>query len=211
MTNKNTPVQVKTNALDGGISSDPNSPNSVGNKIGSSSKPGAGKTKSLLGKLSGAADANGKGGFGLKIPLITEPSNIFKLFTGEKADIVQWSIPKLDLNVPFSMRFGPIPFPPVPLYATFSAKLNAFADFSVGFDTRGIAKTGNFVDGFYFGDLANVTSGADIDEFGISLEASVGAVVDLYFVSAGIEGGCEQTLGSTGMTSIRTEKSTSTN
>ncbi len=195
LTNKNTPVQVKTNSLDGAISSDPNSPNSVGNKIGSSGKAGAGKTKSLLGKLSGAADANGKGGFGLKIPLITEPSNIFKLFTGEKADIVQWSIPKLDLNVPFSMRFGPIPFPPVPLYATFNAKLNAFADFSVGFDTRGIAKTGNFIDGFYFGDLANVTSGADIDEFGISLEASVGAVLDLYFVQAGIEGGVRADLG----------------
>ncbi len=71
------------------------------------------------------------------------------------------------------MRFGPIPFPPVPLYATFGAKLNAYADFSVGFDTRGIAKTGNFLDGLYFGDLQNVTSGPDIPEFGISLEASV--------------------------------------
>ncbi len=87
------------------------------------------------------------------------------------------------------MRFGPIPFPPVPLYATFNAKINAFADFSVGFDTRGIAKTGSFIDGFYFGDLANVTSGQDIDEFGIGVEAAVGALIDLGIAQAGIEGG----------------------
>ncbi len=131
---------------------------------------------------------------GIKIPLLSDPSNIFKLFTGEKTDIIQWDIPRFELNVPFNMRFGPIPFPPVPLYATFGAKLNAFADFSVGFDTRGLAKTGNFLDGLYFGDLQNVTSGPDIDEFGIYLEATVGAIIDLYFVSAGIEGGVKANL-----------------
>ncbi len=132
---------------------------------------------------------------GIKIPLLSSPSNIFKLFTGEKADIIQWKIPKLELNVPFKMRFGPIPVPLSPLYATFGANLNAFAQFSIGFDTRGIAKTGNFLDGFYFGDLADVTSGADIDEFGLGFEATVGAAIDLKFASAGIEGGVRANIG----------------
>ena len=156
-------------------------------QVGASGKPGANKTKSLLKSLSSAPNSKGLGGFGIDIPLLSSPSNIFKLFTGETTDIVNWDIPRFDLEVPFSMRFGPIPFPPVPLYATFGAKLDAFADFSIGFDTRGLAKTGNFLDGFYFGDLDE--NGNDIDEFGISLEATVGASVDLFIASAGIRGG----------------------
>ena len=197
LTKKDTPVQVKPNSMASDIAPNPSGgvSDDVLRKTTASGKKGAASTRSLLSKLGSSADSTGKGGFGIKIPLLSDPSNIFKLFTGEKADILQWKIPKLDLNVPFSMRYGPIPFPPVPLYATFNASLNAFAEFSVGFDTRGIAKTGNFLDGFYFGDLSNVTSGSDIDEFGINVSAAVGAVIDLYFVSAGIEGGVRANLG----------------
>ena len=197
LSNKNTPVQVKPNALQSDLLDAGGTPipNGVVNKVGQAPTAGAANTRSLLGRLTGNSNAAGKGGLGIKIPLISSPSNIFKLFTGEKADIIQWQIPKLELNVPFKMRFGPIPFPPVPLYATFGAKLSAFAQFSIGFDTRGIAKTGNFVDGFYFGDLANVTTGADIDEFGLNLEASVGAAIDIAIASAGIEGGVRANIG----------------
>ncbi|MCC6508377.1 MAG: hypothetical protein IT423_04670, partial [Pirellulaceae bacterium] len=197
LTNKNTAVKVRTNSLDTTIPTNPNgAPTSnILDQSTNTTNPGLGRSKSMLSRLTGQGDARGKGGLGIKIPLLSDPSNIFKLFTGEKADIIQWDIPRLDLNVPFSMRFGPIPIPPVPLFATFNAKLQAFADFSIGFDTRGIAKTGNFIDGFYFGDLANVTSGADIDEFGLSLEASVGAAIDLTVAKAGIEGGVRANIG----------------
>ncbi|MEQ1825946.1 MAG: LamG-like jellyroll fold domain-containing protein, partial [Pirellula sp.] len=197
LTNKNTPVQVKSNALQSDLIDAGGAPipNGVNNRVGAAGTPGAANTKSLLGRLTGAANGAGKGGLGLKIPLLSSPSNIFKLFTGEKADIIQWKIPKLELNVPFKMRFGPIPIPLSPLYATFGANLNAFAQFSIGFDTRGIAKTGNFLDGFYFGDLAEVTTGADIDEFGLGFEATVGAVIDLKLASAGIEGGVRANIG----------------
>ena len=197
LTNKNTPVQVKPTALETTIPTSTTgapSPNIL-NQPTNASATGLSKTKSLLGRLGGQPDANGKGGLGIKIPLLADPSNIFKLFTGEKADIIQWDIPKLELNVPFKKKFGPIPIPPVPLFATINANLNAFADLSIGFDTRGIAKTGNFFDGFYFGDLANVTKGADIDEFGLSFEVAVGATIDLALVSAGIEGGIRANIG----------------
>ncbi|WP_372894369.1 LEPR-XLL domain-containing protein, partial [Stieleria sp.] len=185
VTDKNAPVQVPATMPAVNVDAE----------LDKSKKPGAKKTKSLLGKLKGAPNSKGKGGFGIKIPLLSDPSNIFKLFTGEKADIIQWDIPRFDLNVPFEIKFGPLPFPPIPLYATFSASLDAFADFSIGFDTRGIAKTGNFFDGFYFGDLEDVTSGEDIDEFGIGLEAAVGASIDVGIFEAGIKGGIRADLG----------------
>ncbi|MEZ6089229.1 MAG: calcium-binding protein [Pirellulaceae bacterium] len=163
-------------------------------QVGDSSKSGAAKSKSFLKKLTAQPDSNGDGGFGISIPMMSNPSSIFKLFTGETVELINWDIPRFDLSVPFKMKFGPIPFPPVPLYATFGATLDAFADFSIGFDTRGIAKTGNFADGFYFGDLANTTSGADIDEFGIGLEASVGAAISVFVAEAGIRGGVEADL-----------------
>gem|GEM_PF-4127407 len=197
LTNADTPIQVNSASLETTIVADPNGgvSTSVLGQTASSGQSGAASAKSLLTKLSGEPDANGKGGLGIKIPLLADPSKIFKLFTGEKTDIIQWDIPRLELNVPFSKRLGPIPFPPVPLFATFEASLNAFIDFSIGFDTRGISKTGRFIDGFYFGDLEQVTTGTDTDELGLSLEASVGAVIDIGVAKAGIEGGVRADIG----------------
>ena len=158
-------------------------------EAGNSPKKGAKKTKSTLKRLTGAADSNGNGGFGIKIPLLSDPSNVFKLFTGEKVDIIQWDIPTLSLEVPFRKEFGPIPFEPSPLFVTLGAQLDAVIDLSVGFDTRGIAKTDNFLDGLYFGDLENVTEGDDIPEIKIGLEASVGAAIKKGPFAAGLEGG----------------------
>ena len=62
-----------------------------------------------------------------------------------------------------------------------------FADLSVGYDSRGI-ETGNFFDGFYFGDREEVFVGQDIDEFGLSLGVSLAALLDLVVASAGVEG-----------------------
>ncbi len=130
--NGDTPLSVSPTDLDTSITTDPNGGVSgVTGQTSSSSEPGAAEATSLLKRLTGDADSNGKGGFGIKIPLLANPANIFKLFTGEKVDIVQWDIEKLELDVPFKMQFGPIPFPPVPLFATFEASLNAFIDFSV--------------------------------------------------------------------------------
>ncbi|MEQ1825436.1 MAG: LamG-like jellyroll fold domain-containing protein, partial [Pirellula sp.] len=196
--NGDTPLGVSSTDLDTTLTTDPNGGVSSGvlGQSSSSGEAGAAEATSLLKRLTGDPDSNGKGGFGIKIPLLADPSKIFKLFTGEKVDIIQWDIPKLELNVPFSMQFGPIPFPPVPLFATFDASLDAFVDFSVGFDTRGIAKTGKFFDGLYFGDLAQITTGEDIDEFGLGLEATVGAAIKIPGLGeAGIEGGVRADLG----------------
>ena len=60
-------------------------------------------------------------------------------------------------------------------------------DLSVGYDTRGLT-TGNFFDGFFFGDRADVSTGPDIDEFGFGLGVSLAALLDVGVASAGVEG-----------------------
>ncbi len=164
--------------------------NEVFGQAGTSTK--GRKTGSTLRKLTGLASPNG--GLGLKIPLLSDPTNAFKLFTGETADIIQWDIPRFDFEFPIHAEFGPL-IPPIPVYATVDVIFSAFADLSVGFDTRGISRTGRFYDGFYFGDLENVTSGPDIDEFGLGLDLRVGAELDLVVASAGVRGGIDTNLG----------------
>ncbi|MCA9125996.1 MAG: DNRLRE domain-containing protein, partial [Planctomycetales bacterium] len=191
-------VRVDMDSLDtvsmgagGGLSNDVLDQTTSGSNA---SKPGASKTRSALKKLTGAANSAGDGGFGIKIPLLSDPSNIFKLFTGEKADIVQWKLPELSLKVPFSKEFGPIPIEPSPLYVTIGASLEVFANLSIGFDTRGLI-TDNFLDGLYFGDLAGVTTGEDIEEFVFILEASIGAAIKKGPFAAGLEGVLRGTFG----------------
>ena len=175
-------TQVKAPApvggADGKISGD------VFSKIGTGDTK-AKSTTSTLKKLNRSADA---GGYGLKIPLLSDPSNIFKLFTGETADIIQWDIPTLDLSLPFSAKFGPIiPLPPV--FAKVGGSIDAKIDFSIGFDTRGISDTGFFLDGLYFGDLSNVSTGDDIDEVEFSLRVNAGVGIDVGLASVYLTGG----------------------
>ncbi|TWT90272.1 Bifunctional hemolysin/adenylate cyclase precursor [Pseudobythopirellula maris] len=154
----------------------------------SSGHSGSRSASASIRKMVRTPNSEGAGGLGVKIPLLTDPSNLFKLFTGETADILQLDLPRLELEVPVSARFGPL-VPPIPIYATLGVVLDAFADLSLGFDTRGIAKTGNFLDGLYFGDLENITTGADTPEFGFGLEVTVGLSLDLEGASVSVEGG----------------------
>ncbi len=92
LTNQDTSVQVQTSGMDTTIPTDPNGNVSTGifDQGNNSSNAGLGATKSLFKRLNGQPDANGNGGLGIKIPLLSNPANIFKLFTGEKTDIIQW-------------------------------------------------------------------------------------------------------------------------
>jgi Ca2+-binding RTX toxin-like protein/subtilisin-like proprotein convertase family protein len=131
-------------------------------------------------------DSNGLAGLGLKFDFIQDPSNIFKYLLGQTANIVSWDIPRFDMGFDWEASFRPIPVLP-PLKVVVGLGINAFADLSVGFDTRG-RETGNFLDGFYFGDLEDVYTGADIDEFGMGIGVRLRAELDLLVASGGIEG-----------------------
>ncbi|MEO9594516.1 pentapeptide repeat-containing protein, partial [Rhodopirellula bahusiensis] len=156
------------------------------------------RAKSTLNRFARTPNSQGEGGMGVKFPLFEDPSNIFKLITGETVDLIQWDIPKVELSFSYDQTFFPIPG--IPLGVTVGAGVDFFADFQIGFDTRGLFggeapsldafKTlapASFLDGLHFIDLRD---GVDIDELGFGIEASVGAALDLSGIAiAGIEGG----------------------
>lgn len=127
----------------------------------------------------------GLAGLGIQLDIIKDPMNIVKLLTGQTANLVSWDIPRFDLIFEYSQDFPVIPVPPISL--GIGADFGLFADFSVGMDTR-FKQTGNFLDGFYFGDLEDVYTGPDIPELGITIGAQLRAALDLLIVKAGVEG-----------------------
>ena len=127
----------------------------------------------------------GLAGLGIQLDIIKDPMNIVKLLTGQTANLVSWDIPRFDLIFEYSQDFPIIPVPPISL--GIGADFGLFADFSVGMDTR-FKQTGNFLDGFYFGDLEGVHTGPDIAELGITIGAQLRAALDLLIVKAGVEG-----------------------
>ncbi|OLC13094.1 MAG: hypothetical protein AUH29_14540, partial [Candidatus Rokubacteria bacterium 13_1_40CM_69_27] len=127
------------------------------------------------------------GGLGLDFPLFTHPQNIFKLLLGQPADLVTWDIPRLQADFSFSQLFGPI-LPPIPLFAKISGSFSIFADFFVGLDTRGL-QTHNFLNGFFFGDFRDGSTGPEVPEVGLSLEFKAAAELNVAVAEAGVEGG----------------------
>ena len=130
------------------------------------------------------SDAEGLGGLGIELAFL-QPANIFKYLLGQPADVITWDIPKLAFFFDWGVKIPVFPIPPISI--TVGLNVGAFADLSVGFDTRGIL-TGNFLDGFYFGDRENVSTGPDVPELGFGIGASLGAVLDAVVASVGVEG-----------------------
>ena len=95
-------------------------------------KATAGATNRALGflrKASGNPNKVGRGGLGIDLKLVTSPSNIFKLLSGEKADIVRWDIPRLELDFDFMKKFRPLKSIGIDqVFVSLSAYLNAYAD-----------------------------------------------------------------------------------
>ncbi len=129
-------------------------------------------------------DTNGLGGLGIQLDFL-EPENVMKFLMGQTADIITWDIPRFSIPFEWGTKIPVFPFPPISL--GIGLNFEAFIDLSVGYDTRGI-QTGDFLDGFFFGDLEDVTSGPDIDEFGFGMGVSLAALLDLGIASAGVEG-----------------------
>ncbi|HEV2293601.1 MAG TPA: hypothetical protein VGR35_07085 [Tepidisphaeraceae bacterium] len=135
-----------------------------------------------------------EGGLGIDFPLITNPANILKLLLGQDADLITWDIPRLAAKFDFAQLFGPV-VPPFPIFAKIGGGFEIFLDLYVGMDTRGIrtgiesGQPGDFLKGFYFGDFAHDSTGAEVPEAGISLYLTAGAELNIPFAKAGVEGG----------------------
>ena len=117
---------------------------------------------------------------------ILEPKNLVNVLLGRQFDVISYELPRFELPFTWEKSFRPIPvFPPFALRIGLDASI--FADLSVGYDSRGI-DTGNFFDGFYFGDREDVFVGPDIDEFGLGVGVRLAALIDVGVASGGVEG-----------------------
>ncbi|MDQ3439931.1 MAG: hypothetical protein M3478_06225, partial [Planctomycetota bacterium] len=143
-------------------------------------------------KLTSADDEDA--GLGIDFPLITNPANVLKLLLGQDADLITWDIPRLAASFEFSQLFGPI-IPPFPVFAKIGGGFEIFLDLYVGLDTRGIrtgvasGSPGDFLKGFYFGDFADGSTGAEVPEAGVSMFLTAGAELSIPFAKAGVQGG----------------------
>ena len=115
---------------------------------------------------------------------ILQPKNIFSLLLHQPFNIISYELPPFELPFTYEQNF---PINPLPLIIRIGLDASLFADLSIGYDSRGI-ETGKFFDGFYFGDLENVSEGEDIPEFGVSLGVRLAALLGVGPISAGIEG-----------------------
>ena len=128
-------------------------------------------------------------GSGLSFPILNNPSDAFKLLMGQDVDVVTYDMAPLSLGFEYGHSFT-FPAGPLPIAITvrLGAAFNAFANFDVGFDTRGIRtaiETGNPTDvfgGFYLRHQQGVP------EFGISGSINASAEAGVIVADFGLKG-----------------------
>ncbi len=130
----------------------------------------------------------------MSFPLLSEPSRIFGLLSGQDVDLFALELPTFVYDVNFS-QFFPIPAFPI-VGAQVSASIAAQVDLAFGFDTVGINQfrsSGNPLDvfnGFYVFDHENADgSGADISELIFQANVTAGVGLNAALVRASVDGG----------------------
>jgi Ca2+-binding RTX toxin-like protein len=120
---------------------------------------------------------------GLSFPLLEDPKSVFGLLLGKDVDLVEFDMPRL--NVQFSYhQFFPIIGP---LGAQITGTVGATAKFGFGLDTYGFTHGEGVLGGFYVKDLD--ASGNDVPEVQFYASITAGVELNIAVASAGIEGG----------------------
>ncbi|MGF1579111.1 MAG: hypothetical protein ACFCD0_07075 [Gemmataceae bacterium] len=128
---------------------------------------------------------------GFEFPLLDNPIQAFQLLLGEDVDLIVYRLPKLEFSFDFRKYFPIVG----PLGATLSGNIGASAEFSFGYDTRGIRQfiENDFQDlalafnGFYVGDLN--AEGVDVPELQVFGGIGAYASANLGIIEGGVGGG----------------------
>ncbi len=124
---------------------------------------------------------------GIEIPLLAEPLRVVELFLGRDVELVQYTTPRLALDIDFRQQ-TPIIFPWLVFTIGMDASISAQAAF--GYDTRGLRQ---YADGGDTGDLLNgfyMRTGPQYPLIRFAGHAALGLGVSLGgVVAAGVEGG----------------------
>ena len=150
----------------------------------------------LAGMDSSEADSNSsfisklKGVDGFSVPLLTSPTDVFKLIMGQDISLVEWRPPALEIDFSIDEEF-PIFWP---LYGSIDGSLNAKIDFAIGYDTSGLRQfyesgftaPEKIFNGFFISDFDE--NDVDIDEVSLSGHLTIGGSVDAGIFRGGISG-----------------------
>lgn len=145
---------------------------------------------------SAMASLNSVPGAGLKFPILSSPSSVFKLLIGQDLNLFTYDMPTLSANFQLS-EFFPILGP---LGARFTGSLGATAHFSFGYDTSGLREyikasssdrnLAMLLDGLYVSDRKNADgTGDDVPEATLTGGITAAAELNLGIASAGVSGG----------------------
>ena len=144
----------------------------------------------LAAKADGFDQAKDDVGSGFSIPILEDPSKAIGLLFGQDVLLFEYTMPTLGVQFEFRQKFGP--FWDV-LWVHVGGRLGAQADFTFGYDTKGLSafidNPGNpavLVDGFYVSDRID-SKGQDPPEVTIWGELFGGGSVDLLLVEGGAE------------------------
>ncbi len=131
---------------------------------------------------------------GFKFPILTDPSQIFGLLTGEEVVLFGYDMAPLEFDFTFSASYpvyGPLA---VGVFGTAAGKI----DFAFGFDSSGLERffetdfknPGLIFDGFFVSDNPEDVTGAgpDLPELQFDLEFGLSAGLELGFARAGVAG-----------------------
>ncbi|MEM7806581.1 MAG: calcium-binding protein, partial [Planctomycetota bacterium] len=121
--------------------------------------------------------------FGLTFPILNDPSSISNLLLGRDVDLIEFDVPKLQIEFGFD-QFYPIIGP---IGATFRGNIGASADLTFGLDSAAFLDGNNILDGLFVDDLD--ASGRDVTEVRLFGSITAGASFNLKVAEAGVDGG----------------------
>jgi len=135
---------------------------------------------------------------GPQFPILTDPTQAFKLILGQPAELFKYNVPELRFNFGFEQFFPIIG----PLGALIEGNLGARVKLALGFDTYGLQETGNPLDGFYISNKPDplgpggLNNPAEGKESGAELFAGLNAAAAFSagIVRGGVGGGILGTL-----------------
>jgi len=132
---------------------------------------------------------------GLRFPILETPSEAFKLFVGQTANLFTFDMPNLDASFDYTSPFIPLVGP---LGVRLSGKVNVAADLVFGYDTVGLQRfisgspASSIADGFYVADRRPPeAAGDDVPEFTITGGLGVKGEFNVVVASSGAEGGLD--------------------
>ena len=182
-----------------------------GNSLSSTNTSSAGTTNNLSnsiksGSTGGGASSgitgflNGLGNSGINFPIITNPSSVFKLLTGQVVDLFTYDMPDVELVFGYARSFNVAG----PLLVRLGGDIRVALDFKFGYDTQGILDyqsaiqagdnpflaSPNLLNGFFLDD--QVVGGVDKPEASLTASIFAGAGVGISgLVEATVNGQIE--------------------